>query len=159
MSALGDLSERLGKLAGPDREVDRLIHFHYVHPWLAEKAVKWAPAAFEPEGEFIWWTAERLAETGKEGYPDAWEPVTASLDASVALVEKMLPGWACGGDFGRQTKMAFVDPHDYSDRFRGAGYTATGPTPATIPRTHSARIAADCAGVSAPLVSEKARRS
>ena len=55
---------------------------------------------------------------------------TASLDAAVALVEKMLPGWACGFDAGSKTSIAFVDPHDFADRFLGARYTAQAATPA-----------------------------
>lgn len=89
---LEELAARVERGTGADRELDREIHFRVVHPWLAEKAVKWVPAAFEPEGSFIWWTAERLADKTKEGFPDQFALLTDSLDAVVRLIEEKLPG-------------------------------------------------------------------
>lgn len=57
-------------------------------------------------------------------------PFTGSLDAAVALAERLLPGWARGFDAGPKTNIAFVDPHDYADRLFAARYTAEAPTPA-----------------------------
>ena len=85
MTDLLELAARIEAASGADREIDRLVHFHVVHPWLAEKAVKWVDAAYEGPGEFLWWDADRLA-SGKEGYPDAFEFVTGSLDAAMSLV-------------------------------------------------------------------------
>ena len=84
-----ELALRVEKLEGPDPETDRLIHFHMVHPWLAEKAVKWVHAAYEGPTDFLWWDQARLDAKG-EGYPDNWEPYTASLDAALSLVPE---GW------------------------------------------------------------------
>jgi len=89
---ISEIIEALEKAEGPDRELDRLIHFHIVSPWLAEKCAHWVPAAFEEPNDFLWWTAERKAE-GKEGYHDGWESVTSSVDAALELLKKYLPGW------------------------------------------------------------------
>jgi hypothetical protein len=64
------------------------------------------------------------------GYPPKPWNYTASVDAALTFVERVLPGWARGFDDGPKTCIAFVDPHDFSDRFTGARYTAKGPTPA-----------------------------
>jgi len=87
-----ELAERVEKLDGPDPETDRLIHFHMVHPWLAEKAVKWVHAAYEGPTDFLWWDQARLDAKG-EGYPDNWEPYTASIDAAVSLVPNQAWWW------------------------------------------------------------------
>jgi len=92
MTDLSSLIELAEKATGPDREIDRLIHFHVESPWLAEKCVKWVPAAFEGPNDFLWWSAERKAE-GKEGYHDGWESYTASVDAVLVLTGEKLPGW------------------------------------------------------------------
>ncbi|EQA96883.1 hypothetical protein [Sphingobium baderi] len=85
MDDLLRLAERVEKLDGPDAEIDRLIHFHVVHPWLAEKSVKWVVEAFGRPTEFLWWDQYRL-DAKKEGYPDEWEPFTESIDAAMTLV-------------------------------------------------------------------------
>lgn len=87
-----DLIERLEKLTGPDHELDRLIHFRIVAPWLAEKCVDWVSAAFEGPRDFLWWTAETKAE-GKEGYHDSWDSVTSSVDAALEFLNTQLPHW------------------------------------------------------------------
>lgn len=92
MTDLTSLIERLETAEGPDREIDRLIHFHVESPWLAEKCVKWVPAAFEGPNDFLWWSAERQA-AGKQGYHDEWESYTNSVDAALAFVHDNLPGW------------------------------------------------------------------
>ena len=79
------LAARVEAGTGPDRELDREIHFHAVHPWLAKTCVKWVEAYCEADGSFLWWTSERLAEK-KEGYSDQWLPFTTSLDAATSLV-------------------------------------------------------------------------
>jgi hypothetical protein len=57
-------------------------------------------------------------------------PYTESIDAALALTQRLLPGWAVGFDAGPKTIIAFVDPHDHADRFLGARHTAEGATPA-----------------------------
>lgn len=56
------------------------------------------------------------------------KPFTSSIDAALALVERKLPGWACGFDCGPKTIIAFVDRHDFSMRLLGAKYTAEAKT-------------------------------
>lgn len=87
---ISDLITKLESATGPDRELDRLIHFHVVSPWLAKTCVDWVYAAFEEPNDFLWWTAERKAE-GKEGYHDSWESFTASVGAALSLVEHVFP--------------------------------------------------------------------
>jgi hypothetical protein len=70
MTSLQELRERIGRLTGPDRETDMLI-------WgalLEDKRDRWSGWSF-------WITAGGLPH------------FTASLDAAVALVERVLPGW------------------------------------------------------------------
>lgn len=75
---------------------------------------------------------EVYASSGLEGVGmyGAHPEYTASLDASIALCELMLPGWAKGFDDGPETHLAFVDPHDHELRITGARYTATAKSPA-----------------------------
>ncbi len=105
MTDLTSLIERLEKAEGPDRELDRLIHFHVESPWLAEKCVKWVPAAFEGPNDFLWWSAERQAE-GKEGYHDSWESYTASVDALMSLIHERLPEWRIATEHGENYSIA-----------------------------------------------------
>lgn len=71
MSKYEEIIERLGKAAGPDREIDRLIA-NALLPWHG------------PD----------------DCYPPHFaHPVTASLDAALALVERKIPGfgWTLDG--------------------------------------------------------------
>jgi hypothetical protein len=99
MGKLEELIAALEKAEGQDRELDRLIHFHVVSPWLAKTCVDWTYAAFEEPNDFLWWTAARKAE-GKEGYHDGWSSVTASIDAAIALANDVLPGWRVRTEHG-----------------------------------------------------------
>lgn len=49
-------------------------------------------------------------------------PVTTSLDAALALVERVRPGWAWGIDHGPSSVLGFLDPNDYEQRFLGARF-------------------------------------
>lgn len=71
---------------------------------------------------------QRNDDTGAD--PHTYRCFTTKIDDAVWLAGVILPGWACGFDGGPKTNIAFVDPHDYADRFTGARYTAEGPTPA-----------------------------
>lgn len=108
MTDLSSLISLVEKATGPDRELDRLIHFHVEAPWLAEKCAKWTPAAFEGPNDFLWWTSERLAE-GKEGYHDGWESYTSSVDSVLVLIGEKLPGWSGVVDFGHDSPMRRAD--------------------------------------------------
>jgi hypothetical protein len=72
------LIERLEGLQGPDREVDDAIFWHFS----------------EWENIGGWW--RRHKTTGKEERYSYTSPpaYSASLDAAIALVEKVLPGWS-----------------------------------------------------------------
>lgn len=81
---LTEIIAALKQATGPSEELDRLIHFHVVHPWLAEKCVKyWWD--LEEDGGFYWLDTERQAAKGP-GYHDYVKPVTSSIDAALTLV-------------------------------------------------------------------------
>lgn len=100
-----DIIERLSNAEGPDRKID--IAIGKLLP----------PERIESDGSWH-------EENDMVRFP----VVTASIDASLALVGRMLPGWARGFDAGPKTIIAFVDRHDFSDRMFGAKYTAEAPT-------------------------------
>lgn len=83
-----DLIAKLEKLKGPDREVDGLLaaHFH-----VKQITGTWPDWCIDP-------------------------PVTASLDAAIALVERVLPGWDWGvmsaGEDGSEGKLWQHGWHD-----------------------------------------------
>ncbi|OJY66398.1 hypothetical protein [Rhizobium sp. 60-20] len=104
MSRLEELIAALEKAEAPDRELDRLIHFHVVSPWLAEKCVDWVHAAFEEPNDFLWWDTERKA-AGKEGYHDGWSSVTHSIDAAMTLANDILPKWRIRTEHGDNYSM------------------------------------------------------
>ncbi len=87
MSDLSALIERLEKLTGPDRDVDEAIQ-----AWSVGATIEWQEYA------------------GRNAYhrDDSWvsigalQPLTASLDAAIALVERILPGHGRIGCKGQQ---------------------------------------------------------
>lgn len=119
---MGDLAELIAKVekaSGPSREIDARL-------WCSMSGYDWRGGdSFNPSTVF-WLDQGRRGNAPVRNIAQ----YTASLDAVVALVEKELPGWACGFDGGPKTKIAFVDPRDFADRFLGARFTAEGPTPA-----------------------------
>lgn len=108
------IRERVAALTGPDRKVDAALERGF--------------------GLGIFAPIPDDAELGDiphgPGYGSAIPRYTASLDAAIALVERVLPGWARGFEEGPLTCMAFVDPSDYETRFGSAAYVEKGPTPA-----------------------------
>lgn len=100
MGKYAEIIDRLEKATGPDRNID-------VFAWTLIIGIKPRHTFFAGRDEHV-------------------EKITASIDASVALVEKMLPGWAHGYDKGQKTCIGFVDRHDFNDRITGARFTATG---------------------------------
>lgn len=108
LSELTALRDRVIAATGPDRELDAALYtIVYFPEYSADDAG--AQAAIRVNLEYR--------------PPPCY---TASVDAALALCERMLPGWARGFDAGSKTIIAFVDPHDFEDRFSGARYTATG---------------------------------
>lgn len=78
MSRYADIIERLEKADGPSRKLDRDI----------AKAEKWYPDDIQDVGFYI--DPAKGCRGGEIYTPPAY---TASLDAAIALVERMLPGW------------------------------------------------------------------
>lgn len=91
-----DLIERLEKASGPDRELDWRIAEKFDIPERWPTSALWPP--FMP----------------KSKYDKSIPSFTASIDAAVALVERVLPGWNWWlGGIGR----AAVDRKDPHSRF------------------------------------------
>lgn len=94
-SSYGEIVERLEKLTGPDREMDARIWAHFFKVrYIGHNMAYAAYGASNPltQVEFTTPPKRTRCVTGSPQYPHA-TPVTASLDAAVALVEKMLLGW------------------------------------------------------------------
>lgn len=101
--SLAELKERVSKATGPDREIDAMmcvaLHVTDDPNWIPPATNVWqydrfgGVGVYPPEGKRL----------GQPGYTDDQlvgsfraPAYTASLDAAVALVEKMLPGWSYG---------------------------------------------------------------
>lgn len=86
--SLSDLIARVEAATGPDRELDGLM----------EVAARWAQASsvgLKPEHRARWeCDAQGWVRSQGTIYPAA--TFTASLDAALALVERVLPGWFVG---------------------------------------------------------------
>lgn len=102
------LPERLAKMEGHSREVDLAL-----------------AKALVPDVVCLRYNDD--TETNEEF--THWE-YTGRTDDAIALIRRVLPGWACGFDAGPKTNIAFVDPRDHADRFLGARHTAEAATPA-----------------------------
>ena len=97
-SSYGEIVERLEKLTGPDREMDARIWAHFFKVrYIGHNMAYAAYGASNPltQVEFTTPPKRTRCVTGSPQYPHA-TPVTASLDDSVALVEKKLPGFGHG---------------------------------------------------------------
>jgi hypothetical protein len=81
-----DLIERLEKLEGPDQDVDAEIAVRVLGFIKTNRMAKW------PGEQPIWEFTDPVRNT-----TGSWSAMvrgyTASLDAAVALVERVLPGW------------------------------------------------------------------
>ena len=77
---------------------------------------------------------------------DGWTKYTASIDAALALVGRMLPGhgWSVGSDFARQGQPFATIGYDEEDR-RGSAFAHTPPL-AILAALLSALIAMETAG-------------
>jgi hypothetical protein len=76
---LGELLARVKTATGADRAIDRAIAKHFKIEW--DYGADW-PTIIDDDGE-------------KTSEPTAY-PYTASIDAALALTERMLPGWKWG---------------------------------------------------------------
>lgn len=79
-----DLIDRLEKLTGPDREVDAEIALHFGARHRSRRTGSGVNKGRE-------WFVDSIG--GVEEWSRHPPASTASIDAAVALVEKMLPGW------------------------------------------------------------------
>ena len=95
------LIERLEALAGPDREIDWLIHRIDMGAWLDEHGYKRVGDGYVTETPPIHGT-ERCS--GPEYF-------TASLDCTVALIERVLPGceWTASNNARFRDKGPFAE--------------------------------------------------
>ena len=107
MTDLTDLIARVEKLEGPDREVDDLI------------AVR--VARMKPTTTYGHEVLGNLREA-----PNRSPLYTASLDAALALVERVLPGWGGMVDFGALMCGAAVHSADLWSPVREVGETEDG---------------------------------
>lgn len=90
VAALKALRERVAQLNGPDRKIDAEVwssatgnETHFPNPFV-----------HEADGLHAY-----TSPVDGMGPMSRWQrvpPITASLDAAISLVEKMLPGWAPG---------------------------------------------------------------
>ena len=85
VTALSTLRSKLEKATGPDRELDLLVG-------------AWWPGPPRQIGETSGRPFNLSLKRMRNGLPPCWE-FTASIDASLALVERVLPGWS--PDIGR----------------------------------------------------------
>lgn len=116
---LRGLIERLEKLGGPDQDVDAEIAIHVLGFIKTNRMAAW------PEEQPIWeFTDPARNTTG--GWSVMVREYTASLDAAVALVERVLPHacWVVKRGFGHSAMIWFLK----QDRDAWPEYH--GPTPA-----------------------------
>lgn len=148
MRDLAQLIERVEKLTGPDREVDALI------------AALLEPHRFDAPGftskrpipAFRYDPSEGAIRFDGGGIMDVrfFPPVTASLDAAIALTERVLPGWAIISTMrgGNGTFMVHEpDKVPFSEAARGDSGMA--PRPAAL-----ALLLATLKALASPIVGE-----
>ncbi|MGN6773055.1 MAG: hypothetical protein ACTHJQ_24890 [Rhizobiaceae bacterium] len=106
------LIERLEGLTGPDREVDAEIGAHFGDPHGRREYVDYEARSVEIHQEIA-------------------EHYTASLDAAIALVGKVLPGWSGDVDICHPiADSGKVGARLFPPEPGWANYAGEGPTPA-----------------------------
>lgn len=88
-----DILARLKSATGPDREIDAMIWRAAAadEKWVAYKAVK--RPAFMSTDDWRFHDGWFVGRKTEDDFPERLEIFTASIDAALALVERMLPGW------------------------------------------------------------------
>lgn len=88
---LASLLERVRSATGPDREIDGRIEVHFrIHPW---GPFHWINRS--PEVNFASYEGDVWLSGGAGKFPGSgWQskPYTSSIDAALALVERLMPG-------------------------------------------------------------------
>lgn len=89
MSEIAELIEKVSKATGPSAEIDAAVV-----AWLNNATVRPYPPTddFGPRNQWQFWSKDGAHYLGSESRFNV-PPLTASLDAVIALVEKELPGW------------------------------------------------------------------
>lgn len=120
-----DLIERVEKLTGPDREVDERIICAVAAPagaYVEQSRINgnWCIYVPNHRGEPKLWKAEGWWRAG------GW-PVTGSLDAAIALKERLLPGWSLAMLVGPERTSVFVRDKTLLDpnKIERDGYSAS----------------------------------
>jgi len=132
MSQIAELIKRVEGLTGPDRETDARV-WCLLNPGTVYK--DHFEAYGRPRQTQVQYTEPpkrtRLVTGGHRPHADDW---TASIDAVVALIERVLPGWRIEARIGqwpphepRRTVLWNNDTKQQSSVF---GYSADAPTPA-----------------------------
>lgn len=118
LPTLRDLLVRVEAATGPDRELDGRI-------WAGISAVKY----LEWDGAGVLW---QESSGGLRHQTDSRIPLfTASIDAVVALIERVLPegAWGCGLNVHHRTPNAHIHIHDGKGDF--ITFFSSPPTTAT----------------------------
>ena len=112
MTDYAPIIEMLEKLDGPDREVDARIAY-IADVGEGEGGLNWRKVV--ETHDFEWKKLVSRMDVRTSVWSSLILPYTASLDATIALVEKMLPGW------GYQHGKPLGDRGHYASVFRERG--------------------------------------
>lgn len=125
MSDLRGLIERVEKATGPDREIDGDLHEMAYGEWLRKHG-------YVSQGETGYFSPTPPVQGA--GHVRAPEHYTDSVDAALALVEKMRPGWRLSlggsGDAWQALIHENIVPHKSADF--GESGSQTRPLPLAI---------------------------
>lgn len=128
MMEASELIERLEKATGPDREIDALLWAHFdnrvVRIAYGEVIARKRDSLDDVRLGFVDPTPLRSNFYGWDG-----EAYTASIDAALALVERVLPGW--GYFLRHDSDSGYVAALVYPDAFRVTPGATNGANMAT----------------------------
>lgn len=128
MADYSDLIARLEKAEGPQQELDARIIAALLAPasaTVAQSPINGRWCVFNGE----WNGKPRLWET-PTGFRADHESVTGSLDAAIALTEKMLPGWGWNVErYGHSCEGTLIEIGSHPDE-ADREWSATSHTPA-----------------------------